>query len=250
MKVTAATAAARLSGSPAVQRVAAAARQAARDTAARLPHPTEAKVAVSAADLAGIRTTALLFDGDEARLARKAARRLGLPRTVDDTAAWAAFGALAALVRVVDDGRRSALVVDAAGPRSVFSRWAARIGFAPLHLDVMRPDIVGEQVEPGAVDMVVRLHPHSADPAAVDEDLARGSAAVRRGGLIVLTVRLGPADEGGLAVADVRSLVARAHEQGLALVGDIPLEEGRQARAVAESEPGTFGLALLTFRSR
>ena len=97
---------------------------------------------------------------------------------------------------------------------------------------------------------MVRLHPHSSDPVCVDKDLARGAAALRRGGLIVITLRLGPREAGGVAVADVRSLIARADEQGLALVGDLALEEGRQANAVAASEGGNFGLALLTFRRR
>lgn len=243
-------AAARISGSPAVQRVVGRARQAAKETASKLPRPVEQKVSLRAADFSGVRTTGLLLDGDEARLARKAARRLGLPRTLDDTSAWAAFGALAALLRIVDDGRRHAVVVDTAGPRSVFSRWATRIGFAPLTLDVMRPDVVGTDIDAGSVDLVVRLHPHSSDPATVDEDLARGTAALRRGGLILVSLRLGPRDAGGVAVADVRSLIARADEQGLSLVGDLALEEGRQANAVAAGETGNFGLALLTFRRR
>lgn len=226
------------------------ARQAAKDTASKLPRPVEQKVSLRAADFSGVRSTGLLLDGDEARLARKAARRLGLARTLDDTSAWAAFGALAALLRVVDDGRRHSVIVDTAGPRSVFSRWATKIGFAPLGVDVMRPDVVGTDIDAGSVDLVVRLHPHSSDPATVDEDLARGTAALRRGGLIIISLRLGPRDAGGIAVADVRSLIARADEQGLSLVGDLALEEGRQANTVAAAETGNFGLALLTFRRR
>ncbi|MBB2890709.1 hypothetical protein [Flexivirga oryzae] len=242
--------AARISGSPAVQRVVGRARQAARDTAAKLPRPAEQKVSLKAADFSGVRTTGLLLDGDEARLARKAARRLGLARTLDDTSAWAAFGALAALLRIVDDGRRRSVVVDTAGPRSVFTRWATKVGFAPLAVDVMRPEVVGSAIDPGSVDLVVRLHPHSSDPTTVDEDLARGTAALRRGGLIIVSLRLGPRDAGGVAVADLRSLIARADEQGLSLVGDLALEEGRQANAVASAETGNFGLALLAFRRR
>lgn len=233
-----------------MQRVVGRARQAAKETASKLPRAVEQKVSLRAADFSGVRTTGLLLDGDEARLARKAARRLGLPRTLDDTSAWAAFGALAALLRIVDDGRRHSVVVDTAGPRSIFSRWASRIGFAPLTIDVMRPEVVGTDIDAGSVDLVVRLHPHSSDPATVDADLARGTAALRRGGLIVISLRLGPRDAGGVAVADVRSLVARADEQGLSLVGDLALEEGRQANAVAAGEGGNFGLALLTFRRR
>ena len=122
-----------------MQRVVGRARQAARDTAEKLPRPAEQKVSLRAADFTGVRTSGLLLDGDEARLARKAARRMGLARTLDDTSAWAAFGALAALLRIVDDGQRRSVVVDTAGARSVFSKWAAKIGFAPLAVDVMRP---------------------------------------------------------------------------------------------------------------
>ncbi|RNI23167.1 hypothetical protein EFY87_06935 [Flexivirga caeni] len=233
-----------------MQRAVGRARQAARDTAAKLPRPAEQKVSLKATDFTGVRTTGLLLDGDEASLARKAARRLGLARTLDDTSAWAAFGAVAALLRVVDDGNRRSVVVDTAGPRSVFSRWVTKIGFAPVAVDVMRPEVVGDAIDAGSVDLVVRLHPHSSDPLTVDEDLARGTAALRRGGLIMITLRLGPREAGGVAVADLRSLIARADEQGLSLVGDIPLEEGRQANVVAAGESGNFGLALLTFRRR
>ena len=146
------------------------ARQAAKDTAAKLPRPVEQKVSLRAADFNGVRSTGLLLDGDEARLARKAARRLGLARTLDDTSAWAAFGALAALLRVVDDGRRHSVIVDTAGARSVFSRWATKIGFAPLAVDVMRPDVVGTDIDAGSVDRDIQIQ-------AVNEVIAEIGAA-------------------------------------------------------------------------
>lgn len=222
------------------------ARTAARDTAARLPRNSGP---LDKSHLAGVRPTALLVDGGQAKAARRAGRLLRLPRTIDDTGAWAALGALAALVRVVDDGRHRSVVVDAAGPRSVFTRWASRAGFAPLSLNVMRPDVVGSDLDPGTVDMVVRLHPHSATPDTIDLDLAHGSAALRHGGVISLTARLGPADEGSFSVADLRGVIARADEQGLGLIGDVGLVEGQLARRAADAG-ASYGLALLTFRRR
>ncbi|NHN54588.1 hypothetical protein G9U51_02185 [Calidifontibacter sp. DB0510] len=240
--------ASRLSGTPAVQRIVDRARQAARDTAARMPRADQ-PTPLRAADLSGVRLTDLLTDGAVARRARRMARSLGLARTVDDTGAWAALGGLAALLRVVDDGGRRSVVVDTAGPRSTFSRWAEQAGFAPVHFDVMRPDVVGEQVPRAGVDMVARLHPHSTQPETVDEDLTRASWALRRGGLLSVTMRLGPADEGGVGLADLRSIIARAGEQGLSVVGDLDIRDGARHRSAHRAD-ASYGLALLTFRRR
>ncbi|MDQ2849345.1 hypothetical protein V3G39_15080 [Dermatophilaceae bacterium Sec6.4] len=244
------TASVRIATSPTVQRVVGRARAAARGTAARLPHPGE-PAALRAGDVSEVRITGLLLDSRDARAARRFSRSLGLPRALDDTTAWAALGGLAALLRVIDDGRRRAVVVDTAGERSVFSRWAARAGFAPLHLDVTRAEVVGNAIDPGSVDLVARLHPHSSVADRVDTDLAFAATALRRGGVVVLTIRLGPADRGALRVADLRSLIARAHEQGLTLLGDLQLAEAARARAVQrDDEADTVGLALLSFRRR
>lgn len=223
------------------------ARQAARDTAARLPH-TDTGSPMRAADLHHVRFTDVLTDGRVARHARRFARGLGLARTIDDTTAWASLGALAALVRVVDDGSRRAVVLDSVGERSTFTRWATQAGFAPLAFDVMRPDVVGTSVAEQSVDMVVRLHPHSTSAHMIDEDLTRASWAVRPGGLICVTVKLGPADDNALSMADLRSLTARAADRGLKLLGDIDIDDGRRARQAQLEEDGSFGLALLTFR--
>lgn len=232
-----------------VQRAVGLARQAARDTAARLPR-SEPRESLSGADMRDIRPTALLLDGREARAVRRQARRLGLPRTFDDTAAWAAFGALAGLLRIADDGHRTAVVVDRAGPKSTFSRWARAAGFAPAELDVADADITSRSIDDGSVDMVVHLHPGSPSPDTVDVDLALSADALRKGGLVTVTLRLGPPDEGGLSVADLRSLIARMAEQGLGLVGDLDLDDTRRAHATHAAEGGSFGLALLTFRRR
>lgn len=246
------TAASRIVTSPAVQKAFGRARAAAigaRGAAAKIPRPSDTGASLSASDLAGVRMTGLLLDGVDARAARRHARRLGLPRTLDDTAAWAALGGLSALLRVIDDGRRRAVVVDTAGQRSVFSRWAVTAGFEPVHLDVMRPDVVGRVIDPQSVDLVARLYPHSSVAETVDIDLARAAGVLRRGGVVALTVRLGPADLGALSVADLHSLVARTHEQGLSLLGDLDLGEGARAREVQRAdEADTIGVALLTFR--
>ncbi len=243
--------AAELAASPAVQRAMGFARDAARGTAARLPRPAEQRLRLRPADLSGVRATDVLVDGVEARVARRRSRALHLPRTLDDTSAWAAFGALAALLRIVDDGRRTATVIDTTGSRSVFSRWITKIGFAPVHVDVTRPEVVGETVDPRSVDMVARLYPHLSAAETVDEDLARGSAALRRGGVMSVTVRLGPQDEGGVGMPELRSLIARADEQGLSLVGDLDISDSRRAREAQAAEgAASFGVALLTFRRR
>lgn len=244
---TAARLGSNLSAAPGVQRMVERARQAARDTASRLPR-SDSEAMLRALDLHHVRMTDLLTDGRAAREARRQARRLGLPRTIDDTSAWASLGALAALMRVVDDGSRRAVVLDAVGERSTFSRWAVHAGYAPVHFDVTRPDVVGDQVAERSVDLVVRLHPHSTSPDVVDEQLTRASWAVRRGGLICITMKLGPADEGGVSMADLRSLVARCADRGLKLVGALDVDDSLRARHAQREETGAFGLALLTFR--
>jgi len=248
------TAAERLASSPAVLKAfgrARAAAHGARGAAAKVPGPADGPASLGAADLRDVRLTALLIDGGQARAARQQARRLGLSRTLDDTSAWAALGGLAALLRVIDDGRRLAVVVDTASARSVFSRWAVTAGFVPVHVDVMRPEVVGRAIDARSVDFVARLHPHSSVVETVDADLAHAADALRRGGVVVLTVRLGPADLGAVSVADLRSLVARADEQGLTLLGDLDLDEGVRARELQRTdETDTIGLALLAFRRR
>ena len=74
------------------------------------------------------------------RCRRRRGPRLGplaRPAAVRATAiaAWAALGALAAIVRVSDDGRHSAVIVDESGARSPLVRWARAIGFAPVELE-------------------------------------------------------------------------------------------------------------------
>ena len=82
-----------------------------------------------------IRASDVLTDGADADEARAWARALGLPRAGDPVAAWAALGAVAAIVRVQrrrPAQRRHHRRVAAA--RSPLARWARAIGFAPVEL--------------------------------------------------------------------------------------------------------------------
>lgn len=238
----------RLATTPAVRRAVSRAKDVARGTADRLPAPT-GTVPLRASDLVGVSATALLVDAAQAREARRTARSLGLPRTLDGATAWAALGALAALIGIADDGRRRAVVIDAAGPRSVFSRWAGSAGFAPVALDVSEPGAVGERIDPGGADLVALLYPRTPEPDDLDVELVHASRALRPGGLVSLTVQVGPARTGGLGVADLRALMARAAEQGLMVVGDIDLRDAARATR-ADQQDRPVGLALLTFRRR
>lgn len=238
----------RLAATPAVRRVVGRAKDVARSTAERIPAPA-ATVPLRAADLVDVPVTALLVDAHQARAARRTARALALPRALDGATAWAALGALAALVRVADDGRRRAVVIDTAGTRSVFSRWATAAGFAPVGLDVAEPDAVGDRIDAGGADLVAMLYPRTVDPDDLDVDLVHASRAVRVGGLVSLTVQVGPARTGGMGIADLRALMARAGEQNLTVVGDLDLQHAARAtQAGRQDRP--VGLALLTFRRR
>lgn len=240
----------RLARRPAVRRAVGRARDVARGTAERLP-TTSGTVEIQPGDLSGVPTTGLLVDARQARAARRTARSLGLPRTLDGVAAWSALGGLAALMRVADDGRRRAVVIDGGGPRSLFSRWATAAGFAPVALDLSEPEAVGTRIDPGGADLVALLYPRVVEPDDIDLELAYALPAVRPGGLVCATVQLGPARTGGLGVADLRALMARAGEQGLMAVGDLALADVAHARAAQiDAQDRPIGLALLTFRRR
>ncbi|HEU4997621.1 MAG TPA: hypothetical protein VFT68_01640 [Lapillicoccus sp.] len=215
-----------------------------------------------------VRPTDVLADGWQADEARAEARRLGLPRVGDGIAAWAALGALAAVVRVADwapgagdPARRAAVVVDESGSASPFGRWLRACGFAPVDLGLT---VVGGgfdvlDVDMASLDVVARVHPGGCDTSDVDEALSQAAWALRSGGIFVLTLPLGrPGVDDALGPADVRALVARAHEQGFVLVGDLDGEVGRRMRAAglaAATTPGripgaAYGLVRLTLRRR
>ena len=203
-----------------------------------------------------LRPSDVLADGGDADDAREWARAYGLPRCADPVASWAALGALAAIVRLSDDGHRSAVIFDGSGPGSPMSSWARSIGFAPVELDFTgsRASLVALDVDIDSLDVITRLHPNGCDSEDVDEALAQASWALHVGGLISLTLPLGPASaDGAVGPADVRAILARAHDLGFVLVGDPDGEMTTLMRAASE-DPGragsAYGLVRLTFRRR
>ena len=213
---------------------------------------------------------------DQAEEAQAEARRLRLPRCRGPVEAWAALGVLAAVVRVTDDGKRMAVVVDESGPGSPLTRWLRAVGYAPVDLGLTlegTPADVDVDVDAGTLDLVARVHPGGCDRDDVEETLAAGAWALRRGGLLVFTLPLGLAGASGAVVpADVRALVATAHDAGFVLVGDLDGVVGRRMRAASldaeldaqldefgeghgsvaaesrRSETAAYGLVRLTFR--
>jgi SAM-dependent methyltransferase len=232
---------------PLRRRLAAPLRQMMRRRRATLP--------MTRADLPGwVRPSDVLGDGADADGARSWARAFGLPRCADPVAAWAALGAVAAIVRLGDDGHRNAVIVDGSGARSPLSRWARAIGFAPVELDLTTVRSSGSalDVDTSSLDVITQLHPNGCDSEDVDEALSQASWALRPGGLISLTLPLGPAGaEGAVGPADVRAILARAHALGLVLVGDLDGDISTLMRAASEGErrsDAAYALVLLTFR--
>ena len=203
-----------------------------------------------------VRASDILADGHDADVAKAFARSLGLPRCSDGIAAWAALGALAAIVRVRDDGRRSAVIVDESGARSPLSRWARAIGFAPVELELTghRSSVEVLDVDTASLDVIVRLHPGGCDADDVDEAMSQASWALKSGGLLCITLPIGPGSaEGALGPADVRAVLARAHDLGFVLVGDLDGDitgRMRQASGTSTRTDTAYGLLRLTLRRR
>ena len=203
-----------------------------------------------------IRASDVLADAEDADEARAFARGLGLPRCADGIAAWAALGALAAILRVRDDGRRSAVIVDESGSRSPLSRWARAIGFAPVELDLtgVRSSVEVLDVDTASLDVIARLYPNGCDADDVDEALSQASWALRSGGLLCLTLPLGRSSaEGAVGPADVRGVLARAHDLGFVLVGDLDgemTERMRRASSASTRADAAYALLRLTLRRR
>ena len=203
-----------------------------------------------------VRPTDVLATDDEAVDARLTARELGLPRVSDGQAAWAALGAIAAVLRVRDDGQRSALIVDESGARSPFARWARAIGFAPVELELSghQSSVSVLDVETASLDVITRLHPSGCDADDVDEAMHQASWALRGGGLLSITLPVGPPTaEGSVSPADLRGVLARADDLGLVLVGNL---EGdltarlRRASDRAQAPDAAYALIRLTLRRR
>ena len=212
---------------------------------------------ISQADLPDwVLPTDVLGDPAEADGARRLARAIGLPISLDKVSTWAALGALAAILRVRDDGRRSAIIVDETGTRSVLSRWARAVGFAPVQIDFTgsHPSVAALDVDTGSLDVIVRIHPRGCDADDVDNVLEQASWALRSGGLLIITIPIGPPSaQGALGPADVRGVLARAHAHGFVLVGDIDGDVNarmREAGARARADSAAYGLVRLTLRRR
>ncbi|GAB3066109.1 hypothetical protein GCM10027080_02300 [Pedococcus soli] len=203
-----------------------------------------------------IRASDILADGHDADEAKAFAKRLGLPRCGDSIAAWAALGALAAIVRVRDDGRRSAVIVDESGTRSPLSRWARSIGFAPVELELTghRSSVEVLDVDTASLDVIVRLHPGGCDADDIDEAMSQASWALKSGGLLCVTLPIGPSSaEGALGPADVRGVLARSHDLGFVLVGDLDGDitgRMREASGTSTRTDTAYGLLRLTLRRR
>ncbi len=204
-----------------------------------------------------VRATDLLAVDAQAVEAVEVARGLGLPRARDAVAAWAALGAVAALVRVLDDRSGTAVVVDESGSASPFSRWARALGFAPVELELTgrRAAIEVLDVDTASLDVVARLHPGGCTASDVDHVVGQASWALRSGGLLLLTVPIGDDDpEFAVRAADVRGILARADDLGLTLVGDVDgevLARMRDARtAFGDDDTPAYAVLRLTFRRR
>ena len=185
------------------------------------------------------------------------ARALGLPRPGEPVAAWSALGALAAILRIRDDGHRSSVVVDESGSGSPMGRWARAVGFAPVELELTgrRAAVEVLDVDTASLDVITRLHPGGCTASDVDHAVGQASWALRSGGLLVVTVPIGD-DDPDFAVrpADVRGILARADDLGLRLVGDVDgdvLDRMRDARTeAAGGDAPAYAVLRLTFRRR
>jgi SAM-dependent methyltransferase len=200
--------------------------------------------------------TDVLGDPAEADDAKHLARILGLPRSFDGVASWAALGALTAILRVRDDGRRSAVIIDETGSRSLLSRWARAVGFAPVEIEFTgaHPSVAALDVDTGSLDVIVRIHPRGCDSSDINQVLEQASWALRSGGLLIVTVPIGPPSaEGAVGPADVRGILARAHDLGFVLVGDLDGDvtaRMRDAAGRARADDAAYGLVRLTLRRR
>lgn len=222
-----------------------------RDGVLGLAAAARPRIELSPGDLPEwVRPTDVLALDVDADAAREAARELGLPRRGSRVEAWAALGGLAAVVRVRDDGQRSALILDGSGGASPFAAWAKAVGFAPIEV------APGEEldVEPQSLDVMARLHPADVDAGDVSDLLGQAAWALRPGGLLITTFALGPSTvPGSLSGADVRAVLAQADNAGLRLIGDLDGDltaKMRRAQQHAHDPRAAYGLARLTWRRR
>lgn len=215
-----------------------------------------------------VRASDVLALDTDALEAQSLARELSLPRCSDAVSAWAALGALAAVLRIRDDGRRGAVIVDESGTRSPFSRWVRALGFEPVELELTgrRTSVEVLDVDTASLDVIARLHPGGCGADDVDHAVGQASWALRSGGLLIITVPVGEDDpDWAISPADIRGILARADDLGLVLVGDVDGDiterirhASASAREVREAQPEVratgavpaYGILRLTFRRR
>lgn len=215
-----------------------------------------------------VRASDVLALDNDALDAQSLARELGLPRCSDAVSAWAALGAVASVLRIRDDGRRGAVIVDESGTKSPFSRWVRSLGFEPVELELTgrRTSVEVLDVDTASLDVIVRLHPGGCGADDIDHAVGQASWALRSGGLLIVTLPIGEDDpEWAISPADIRGILARADDLGLVLVGDVDgdiTERIRQAsasaREVRAAQPEgrrsgatpAYGILRLTFRRR
>ncbi len=204
-----------------------------------------------------VRATDLLAIDADADDAVSVARALGLPRPGEPVAAWSALGALAAILRIRDDGQRSTVIVDESGSGSPLGRWARAVGFAPVELELTgrRAAVEVLDVDTASLDVITRLHPGGCTASDVDHAVGQASWALRSGGLLVLTVPIGDEDpDFAVRPAEVRGILARADDLGLKLIGDVDgdvLDRMHDARTEAAGDDSpAYAVLRLTFRRR
>ena len=121
-------------------------------------------------------------------------------------------------------------------------------------------------VDTASLDVIARLHPGGCGADDVDHAVSQASWALRSGGLLLLTLPIGEDDpDWAVAPAAIRGVLARAHDLGLVLVGDVDgdiTERIRRASASSRELWGTrpqradhgatpaYGILRLTFRRR
>jgi glycosyltransferase involved in cell wall biosynthesis len=205
---------------------------------------------------AWVRPSDLLSTETEADEAHQLARALGLGRTRDPLASWAALGALAAIVRVQERPGHDVEVVDCSGADSPIAHWLRQTGHTPTEWTV--PDgqtpLDALEIDSGSCDVLTLLHPSDCEAEDVDALLTLAGWVLRRGGLLSFTVATGAATvPGAVGAADVRGIIARADDRGLQLVGDVDgdvTDRLRDARLRETDPDAAFGIVRLTFRRR
>ncbi|CAN7150315.1 glycosyltransferase family 4 protein [Knoellia sp. LjRoot47] len=215
-----------------------------------------------------VRASDVLALDNDALDAQDLARELGLPRCSDAVAAWAALGAVAAVLRIRDDGRRGAVIVDESGTKSPFSRWVRALGFEPVELELTgrRTSVEVLDVDTASLDVIARIHPGGCGADDIDHAVGQASWALRSGGLLVVTLPIGEDDpDWAVSPADIRGVLARADDLGLVLVGDVDGDITERIRAASTSarearatQPEArrrgvtpaYGILRLTFRRR